>query len=455
MNAHRSSMQRTVATTLAPRLVAMNSGAVRETPIYQQIAPWLMFWPLLTMIARQNVYFDGPARTAEAIQNGASAAGGASSSHMFQYVYLAILLGFVVSGYRQVLSVLKKNPLICAILGFALCSTLWSSAPNLTIQMCLKVSLCSLFACYLSARYTTERLMRLMVFMGVPAALLSILFAVALPSYGIFQGYSGGAWQGICQHKNALGVSMAFLLSPIFFTTAYTRVAKYAYGALLLFLIAMSQSRGAWACALGMLLFVGWLRVVRQVRNREYALVVITTASIIILVVTMGVYFWPMLANSMGKDATMTGRTGIYREAWSSIMKRPLAGYGFGGFWYVGSNEADRIRLALSWPNIGYAENGILDMALQIGFLGVGLIVWMISAAIIKGVHLLRSPNYSPRVGWFLTILFYVVLTNIDAGWFMTAQALDWVLILIACIGLNEEIRGSSGPKISIQEARR
>ncbi len=92
------------------------------------------------------------------------------------------------------------------------------------------------------------------------------------------------------------------------------------------------------------------------------------------------------------------------------------------------------------WPNIGYAENGILELALQIGFLGVGLVIAMIARAVVQGVRLLRSPHYSPRVGWFLTILFLAALTNIDAGWFLTSDTLDWVLILVSCIGLNEEM---------------
>ena len=123
--------------------------------------------------------------------------------------------------------------------------------------MSIQAGLCALFACYLSARYTTDRLMQLLIFMGVVSAFFSILFALALPSYGVFQGYTGGAWQGICDHKNTLGISMAFLLTPVFFTDAYSRGRKLMYGALLLFLIYKSQSRSAWFITAGMLLFVG------------------------------------------------------------------------------------------------------------------------------------------------------------------------------------------------------
>jgi exopolysaccharide production protein ExoQ len=416
------------------------TGTDADTPVSQQVLSWLLFWPLLTLIARQAVYFSGPARSAEAFQNGAAMAG-TSGSHTSLVVNLLFLLGFVLAGYLQVWTVIKRNWLIPAMLALAVCSAAWSPAPTITLQMCVSVGLCTLFACYLSARYSTERLMQLLIFMGVVSALLSILFVVALPSYGVFQGYGGNAWQGICKHKNGLGVSMAFLLSPVFFTNHYGRWRRVAYAALLLFLIYKSQSRGAWAYAAGMFLFVGWLSLVRRVRSRELALILLITGTVGLATVALGLAFWPLLAAKMGKDPTMTGRTGIYIEVWRSIVKHPILGYGFGGFWYTRSPEAQRIRLALAWPNIGYAESGVLDLALNIGFLGVGLVVAMIAKATIQGARLLRSPGYSPRVGWFLTILFLTAVTNIDAGWFMTADTLDWVLILVACIGMNDEMR--------------
>ena len=410
------------------------------TPVSQQILTWLLFWPLLTLIARQPVYFAGPARTAAGYQSGAAMAG-ARGSHDYLYVNMLFLLGFVLAGHLQVWSVLKKNLLIFAMLALAVCSAFWSGSPRITLQMCVEVGLCTLFACYLSARYTTERFMQLLIFMGVIAALLSIFFALALPSYGIFLGYAGGAWQGICKHKNELGVSSAFLLTPIFFSNHHGRWRRVLYGAILLFLIYKSQSRGAWFDTSGMLLFVAWLSVMRRARALESTALLLITAVVGLSTVALGVHFWPLIAAQMGKDASMSGRTGIYKEIWQSIMKHPWFGYGFGGFWYLGNHESQRVGLALNWPNIGYSESGILEVALQLGFVGVGLIVAMIAWGAVQGARLLRSPYYSPRVGWFLTILFLATLTNVEAGWFMTSDTMDWVLILMSCIGLNEEIR--------------
>ena len=411
-----------------------------DTPVSRQVLSWLLFWPILTLIARQAVYFAGPARIAEAYQNGAAVTG-ARGSHYYLYVNLLFLLGFVLAGYLQVWSKLRSNPLILAMLTLAALSAFWSATPTVTLQMCIPVGLCTLFACYLSARYTTERLMQLLVFMGVAAALLTILFVLALPAYGLFQGYAGGAWQGICNHKNTLGISMAFLLSPVFFTDVYSRERKLIYSALLLFLIYKSQSRGAWFDTAGMLLFVACLNLIRRARARELTLMLLVMTTLGAGTVALGVHFWPLLSAQMGKSASMSGRTGIYVEVWRSITKRPILGYGFGGFWSAESPESHRIGLAIGWPNIGYAENGFLELALQVGFVGVGFIIAMIAKAVFQGIRLLRSPHYSHRVGWFLTILLLAALTNIDAGWLMTSDTLDWVLILVACIGMNDEIR--------------
>lgn len=415
------------------------SSEASEAPISQQILTWLLFWTLLCLIARQWVYIAGPARTSISYQS-AYDGGLTRGARIWLYLHIFIFFSFVTVGYREVLQVVRKNLAIPLMLGLAVASARWSASAQITLQMCIQVGLCTLFACYLSVRYTAERLMQLMMFMGVVAGLLDILFVFALPSYGLFQGYGGAAWQGICNHKNTLGISGAFLLSPVFFTDAYSLWRKIAYGALQVFLIFMSQSRGAWGYTIGMILFIGWMHLLRRVRGRELTLMIVFSSMAVFAVGVSIVYFWPQLMLLLGKDSSMTGRTEIYSQVWQTILKRPWFGYGFGGFWFPGSLESQRIGIALGWPGIGYAENGVLELALQTGLVGVAINFWFIFRAFFQGLRLLRSPIYSPRVGWFLSILVITFLTNIDAGWFMSSDTLDWVLIVIACVGLNAEM---------------
>jgi O-antigen ligase len=414
---------------------SLSRGArVRSAQLSLPLLTALLFWPLLTLIARQTVYFSGPAHSSYAILYGA-----ARGSRVFLYLNYAILGAFVAVGWPGIWIRLKQNLLLSGTLVLALSSVLWTSSVKITVQMFIEISLCTLFACYLSIRVSTRQFMQILMFMGVVASLLSVLFALALPSYGIFAGYGTSAWQGICTHKNTLGVSSAYLLLPAFFATQYSRSTRCAYGLLLVLLIFMSQSRGAWFYTLGVFAFVGWLHLYRRLRRSHALLLVLITGAICASLIVLIAAYFPSLAALVGKDPTMSGRFKIYKEVWLAIVKRPVLGYGLGGFWFPGSLESQRLGLAIGWANIGYSESGTLELALQIGSLGVAFVLGMIATAIIRGVKLLRSPFYTPRVGWFLTILVLAMLTNIDAGWFLTADTLDWVLIIIACIGLNEE----------------
>jgi O-antigen ligase len=204
-------------------------------------------------------------------------------------------------------------------------------------------------------------------------------------------------------------------------------------------LILLSQSRGAWFYTLAVFAFVAWLHFYRRLRQSESRLLVLVTSAVFMGLIVLIIVYFPELATRVGKDATMSGRFKIYEEVWIAILKKPILGYGLGGFWFPGSLESQRLALTIGWANIGYSENGFLELALQIGLLGVALLLAMMGTAVVRAVKLLRSPFYTPRVGWFLSIIVLAMLTNIDAGWFMTADTLDWVLIVIACIGLNQE----------------
>jgi exopolysaccharide production protein ExoQ len=410
-----------------------------QKPVWQYVETWLLLWPLLILIARQAIILAGPARMAVNQDNPAAMAA-VRGTHYYVYLDTLYFLSFVVAGYRQILLVLRQNALILATLLLAAGSAMWSASPIVTVEMSFKVGICALFACYLSTRLSTEQLMDLLMFMGLASAGLSILFVLALPSYGLFAGYAGGAWQGICNHKNTLGISMAYLLTPVFFKNGRRRGQRLLYAILLLFIIFKCQSRGAWIDTLGVLLFVGWLYLIRALRDREALLLVVLTTVIAVVIVTVGIVYFSSIVEVLGKDPSMGGRTDIYQEVWRSILKRPLLGYGFGAFWTADGIEANRIRMAVGWP-IGYAESGLLEVALQIGLIGLGITVLMFGRAIIQAARLLRSRFYTPRVGWFLTMLFLALLTNIDAGWILTVDTLDWVLILIACIGLERETR--------------
>lgn len=431
-----------MAAGYAPTLSSENAShaprfRTQYHPLYKEVITWLLVWPMLCLIARQAPYLSGPARDATS--------GSDANYRLALYPVLMFQLSFTLTAPRKIWTLCKQYPL--APLGILLifASLLWTASFPSTINSGIEVALSTCFACFLVVRFSTERLMQLLMMMGVISALLSIFFVFALPSYGIFAGYAGGAWQGICDHKNTLGISMAYLLTPVFFVERFSTWQKVLYASLILFMIIMSQSRGAWLYTLGLFFFIAALFLYQRFRHLEALLLVILAAIFLVSIVAIGIVFADRIAPMLGKSASMSGRTDIYREVWISITRAPILGYGYGSFWGLNpaNVEARRIGYTLGWTTIGYSESGVLELALQLGFVGVALVAVMFIKAVMQGIGLLHDRYYTPKVGWFLSILFVALLTNIDAGWLLNSVTLDWILILIACIGLNESVRGS------------
>jgi O-antigen ligase len=90
---------------------------------------------------------------------------------------------------------------------------------------------------------------------------------------------------------------------------------------------------------------------------------------------------------------------------------------------------------------IGYAENGFLEIWLQLGTIGLSLTLMLFGRAIWQSVRLLRSRCYTPPVAWFSAIIFLELVTNIEAGIVMDAFSINWTLTLIALVGLANEAR--------------
>jgi exopolysaccharide production protein ExoQ len=202
----------------------------------------------------------------------------------------------------------------------------------------------------------------------------------------------------------------------------------------------MSQSRGAWFDTAGVLMFVAWLKLSHRVKKQEFFLSVIVTVAIAVFLVALGVAYYEPFLRWIGKDPTMTGRTEIYAAVVQSILKHPALGYGFGAFWFL-NPESVTIGMKIGWTSIGYAENGILEMGLQLGIVGLVLIFFPVFRAMRQGIRLLQTRSYNPRIGWFLAILFLELITNIEAGWPLAATTLSWTLTIIAVVGLANEYR--------------
>ena len=424
-------------------LRASATGTSAKTiPMYQQVQSWILFLPLLFLVANGQLSVTDHFNSALMTENGPLLLTSQSirPQVVLWYVFMA---AFILAGYREIWRVMIHNKLLLLAPLLAVLSATWSASPLITLRTSFDLTLSTLFAFYLSEKLSTEELMKLLMLIGTIAVILSVILALFLPNYGVYHRNASGAWQGICNHKNSLGVNMAFLLTPVFFVKK-PLVLKLIYSCLLLFVIGMSQSREAWFVTIGVVIFTGWLSVFRWLRRKESLLLTAATIVASIAMAALGQLYVDPLMRFIGKDPTLTGRTDIYRAVLASIAKHPIVGYGFGAFWHGFNPESLIIALRIHWMNIGYAENGFLELWLWLGTVGLCLVLMFFGRAIRQSVRLLHSRYYTPRVGWFCVILFLELITNIEAGAVLVPVNLGWTLTLIAFIGLANEIGNSN-----------
>jgi O-antigen ligase len=109
------------------------------------------------------------------------------------------------------------------------------------------------------------------------------------------------------------------------------------------------------------------------------------------------------LLELLGKDSTLTGRTSIWDATWRAIGERPLLGHGYSAFWNEASPTVQLIWIAVGWetPN---AHSGFLEILLQLGWVGLGLVVLLAAGTLgMALLALVRGPRGAGL--WVLLVL--------------------------------------------------
>ncbi len=350
----------------------------------------------------------------------------------FSSIYL-VTLCLILARRRSFSSVVVKDVWIWLLVGLALASILWTVAPDMTPRRSLLLLGTTLFGIYLATRYSMREQLYLLAGTLSIVIFLSIIFAIALPSYGVMSvqesGVHAGAWRGIMTHKNGLGrlmvlSNMVFLLLSIssrqwrwFFLVNYI---------LSIALIVLSTSKTALTVFLTMTIMLPIYRAWRQNSSR----VVPLTIAIILVgagATTLLLDNLEVIGNVLGKDLTLTGRTDIWAIMWELIEQRPLLGYGFNGFWRGWDSEVSAyIWRTLQW-DCPYGHNGFLDLMAELGVVGLAILIMSLTTAYLRGVRLLLITRSVEGV-WPLMCLTFLVLYNLSEGSLLATNSIFWIL---------------------------
>jgi exopolysaccharide production protein ExoQ len=364
---------------------------------------------------------------------------GVASYPVIQAIFFlnySISFSLLILRWRQVVYVIRKDRFNQILLAVVVLSYFWSAAPAVTIVRSIALVGTNLFGLYFATRYSLKEQLHLLAWTFGIAIIFSLIFAIALPKYGVMSGAHAGKWRGIFTHKNALGKSMV-LSSLVFLLVALSekrnKLLWWCGLGCSIFILLMTKS----SSAIVTLLIVGLMFLLVRAVRLPYLLMLPTI--ILLSIVGLFLNLWladnaTALLGSIGKDATLTGRSDLWPAVLDKIWERPWFGYGFSGFWGDGTSEAAYVWRITGWdpPN---AHNGMLDIWLDLGLFGLSIYLVGFTIGLIGGLAWVRK-NQSFDAFWPVMYLLYFWFSNQTESAFLRQNDIYWLLYVVVTFSL-------------------
>jgi exopolysaccharide production protein ExoQ len=360
-----------------------------------------------------------------------------------QAILYTIMLLCCVGRTRELLSAAWAARWAVLLTGLTILSAAWSDVPDTTLRRAFMVTATTIFGLYLTASYSARDQLRLLAYAVSVIVVLSVGCVLLVPDYGISQHPDNfGSWQGIYHQKNALG-RMGVLGVLVFACRQrpdQTATVRALGMGSCIALVLLSQSATA---MIVLLILAVTLIGTRMIGPPRKAALVVLGVTVVLIGFVLTQRFWDggAFVEMFGRDATLTGRTGIWDAVMPAIRARPWLGYGFAGFWRGMNGESASVFLTLNWMPL-FAHNGFLDVALELGLVGVAGLTVAICSCASRGIRLANVGSGTDRY-WTLLLVTFVVAYNFTESTTIGVNSLFWVLFVSAS-ARTEGLRDSS-----------
>ena len=344
-------------------------------------------------------------------------------------IYLVVFV-LLAMRWRRTVAIFSRDVFLWILIGVVSFSYFWSINPEQTLRFSIYAIGTTGLGLYLATRYTLAEQLKLLTWTYGSLLILSLLFALVIPQYGIMAGVHEGALRGVFTHKNQFGAFMA-PGGVVFMLNAF-RGGKYSWlywGFLILNCGAMVMSQSATAMAtFGVMLILCLIyRIFRwRYEVMVFAVLGVTIIGLAVLIWIAGYIGSDSLLTSVGRDTTLSGRTYIWQYVWDQIQLRPWLGYGMTAFWNGYQGPSGYVQLAMRIGVI-YSHNGFLDIWLSIGIVGLGVFIVSFLSTTWQSLALLRKTN-TPEGFWPLLFLSYILLSNLTEGTISNLNSSLWAI---------------------------
>jgi len=367
---------------------------------------------------------------------------------------LLIFLGIVAIVQRRRISiaVLRTSWPIVLYFSFCLFSLIFSDSPGWGFKRWIRglgdLIMALIVVTEVQPAAALKRLFSRSAFVLFPASLLLVRYYPSLSRYYTPEGME--LIGGVTTNKNLLGVGTFVLsLGVLWQVLGLIKDRKQPHrtrrlivqGTVLLLgveLLVMAHSATSGACfVLGAFLMIAIPRIKSPAAVHGLVLLILLGGGLInLLNVQAGVM------NAMGRSSDLTGRT----EIWKVLEKmdtNPFVGAGFETFW-----TGPRLEyMNHKYPGINESHNGYLETWLNLGGIGVILIILLLVQGYRVAVSAFRRDAIlgSLLVAYLVTAVTYNVT---EAGFRMLGP--EWIFIVLAVVAAGRISRGGNSTSPSV-----
>lgn len=331
---------------------------------------------------------------------------------------------------------------VLAYLGWTFASLSWSILPAYTSDAWAQSAAVASVAVLIYANVGARVLATGFVLGGVAACLASFYaFHERMPG-GFFEPLTGPVWAGIGRNPNILAYTLTLALCGVCAWLPRPWWARLAWvGAIVVIAWGLSESASstgglaAAAVVITAVLLAGYGPVTRRfIRTTTHRVLAVVAAAAVLV----GGY--SVVAKTLGQDLiTFSDRTPLWEATLYVSQERPIAGFGWGAVWqHPWKPSLLNIVIDKIWTRSGlplpHGHNSVIDLIIEVGIVGVVLMLVIYLAVVLRAVTLLRTPgsDIDTRVMGRFTVLCLVNLVvfgitepmaTIPLGW--------WALVLL------------------------
>ncbi len=344
---------------------------------------------------------------------------------------------------REVWRHVVRAPMLALFLLAPMLSTFWSTSPSDTAIRGFTLLASSLLGYYLAIRFPPRLLIRVVAMAGVLVAIVSYLLIFGMPSAGRHtDGDWSGTWRGAYLHKNALGGGMAFYCSFMILILMTGRQAERALVILGLLicaglLIGARSATGQIAFVVGIAAVIALRTTVIHLRPYVLAGLVVLTPLLLLPLFALDGNTLENFVDGIGKDASFSGRVPLWLSTWPFVQAKLWLGYGYEAFW-VDTQTAVRIIALRIFYRPFYSHNGILELMLSLGLVGLVIFAGLLLRFIWRLTQLLWREPRSLLASMCVVFAIGFFVRNVTEVAILTRNELIWCLFVAFYLKLSE-----------------